>query len=192
MCNASWPFFSSADITYNLDCPEYKDCRKSLKPSDYEGYRNNLFFKRHENSCAWLLADERYIAWDTDDNRSILWLSGDPGCGKSVMASYLCKELQSHKVDALSIAYFFCDNKNEQLRTPTSILANILTQLLEQLPAIYKHLWAELKCKSESGRVWTYEMLWRAFDKIMNDPNIGSIRILIDALGIQPLSEKSL
>jgi Cdc6-like AAA superfamily ATPase len=161
-----------------------------LKPSDYEGDRNKLFFKRHENSCTWLLDDERYKVWGEKDNRPILWISGAPGCGKSVMASYLCKEILPSKADKLSIAYFFCDDKDEQLRTPTSILAAVLTQLLEKVPAIYKHFWVELQYKPEAERVWTYEMLWRVFEKTVNDPSIGRIQILIDALGIPPISAK--
>ncbi|KAI5800829.1 hypothetical protein FPQ18DRAFT_384432 [Pyronema domesticum] len=59
-----------------LRCSQkYIDCRKSLKPSDYEGYRDELWRKRHGNYCKWLLHDKRYKAWAEENHQPILWIS---------------------------------------------------------------------------------------------------------------------
>ncbi|KAF8252056.1 hypothetical protein K440DRAFT_504999, partial [Wilcoxina mikolae CBS 423.85] len=103
-----------------------------LKPSDYESFRDELLLRRHEGTCKWILEDPRYRTWARTDvdgqSQSILWISGDPGCGKSVLSSFLTKEIIRGKVASghRSMAYFFCDDKDERLRTAHAVLANIL------------------------------------------------------------------
>jgi Cdc6-like AAA superfamily ATPase len=158
-----------------------------LKSSDYEGRREELWLKRHGTSCEWLLHDERYKAWDEEDNQAVLWISGGPGCGKSVLSSFLCKDILPNKANRLPVAYFFCDDKDERLRTAEAILVDLLAQLLEQLPGIVEHFLPELKQKEKT--LWNYHMLWRVFDRVMSDANTGRVCLLIDALGIQPPSK---
>jgi dephospho-CoA kinase len=70
-----------------------------------------------------------------EDN--LFWVIGGPGFGKSVLSSALSKWfLHAHpslQRDIL-VAYFFCDDKNEQLKTSEAILRNLLQQILHQRP----------------------------------------------------------
>jgi Cdc6-like AAA superfamily ATPase len=161
-----------------------------LKPSDYEGYRDELWRKRHGNSCTWLLHDKRYKAWAEENHQPILWISGCPGCGKSVLSSFLCKEIfpNMYKESQLPVAYFFCDDKDERLRTAHAILVDLLDQLLEQLPGVLDHFSAVLKKKYSEKPSWTYSMLSQVFERVITDANTGRVCLLIDALGIQPSS----
>ncbi|KAF8540748.1 hypothetical protein BDD12DRAFT_804253 [Trichophaea hybrida] len=72
---------------------EHRKCLKSLKAFDYESYRDAVLLKRHENTCTWLLADERYRNWVEKDDQPVLWIHGGPGFGKSVLFSVLTKDL---------------------------------------------------------------------------------------------------
>ncbi|KAF8538750.1 hypothetical protein BDD12DRAFT_884282 [Trichophaea hybrida] len=81
------------------------------------------------------------------------------------------------------MAYFFCDDKDERLRTVHAILVNLLTQLLNQLPNVIVHFLAEHEYTTNKEKTsWSYGMLWRVFERIINDPNTGRVCILIDAL----------
>jgi hypothetical protein len=40
-------------------------------------------------TCTWLLRNSIYKDWLNQGKSHLLWISADPGCGKSVMASYL-------------------------------------------------------------------------------------------------------
>ncbi|KAF8533476.1 hypothetical protein BDD12DRAFT_760778, partial [Trichophaea hybrida] len=138
---------------------------------------------RHENTCTWILDDQRYKSWIEKDGQTILWISGDPGCGKSVLSSFLTKEITRGKTTQLYIAYFFCDDKNEQLRTAQAILVNLLTQMLDQIPDIIMHFLAEPEYKTNKEKTsWSFGMLWRVFERIINDAHRGQVYILIDAL----------
>ncbi|KAF8252005.1 hypothetical protein K440DRAFT_595040, partial [Wilcoxina mikolae CBS 423.85] len=162
---------------------EYIDCRKSLKPSDYKSYRDDLLLRRHENTCTWILDDQRYRTWNEKDGQAILWISGGPGFGKSVLSSFLTQEITRGKTNQLYLNYFFCDDKDERLRTAHAILVNLLTQLLEQIPDVIMHFLAESEYTTTKEKTaWNYGMLWRVFERIMNDTHCGKIYILIDAL----------
>jgi hypothetical protein len=50
-----------------------------------------------------------------------------------------------YKESQLPVAYFFCDDKDERLRTAHAILVDLLDQLLEQLPGVLDHFSAVLK-----------------------------------------------
>ena len=160
-----------------------------MKPSDYESYREELWRRRHENTCMWILDDDRYRMWAEKDGQAILWISGDPGCGKSVLSSYLTKEIThcKTKTNQLCTAYFFCDDKDERLRTAHAILVNLLAQLLDQVPDVITHFLAEPDYTTNKEKTsWTFGMLWRVFERIINDNHRGQVYILVDALGIHP------
>jgi Cdc6-like AAA superfamily ATPase len=158
-----------------------------LKPSDYESYRESLWLRRHENTCTWILGNQHYREWAEKDGPAILWISGDPGCGKSVLSSFLTKELTHEKTNQLYMAYFFCDDKDERLRTAHAILKNVLTQLLDQIPDFIMYFLAEPEYNTNKGETsWSFGMLWRVFERIINDAHHGQLYILIDALGIHP------
>ena len=155
-----------------------------MKPSDYETYRDELWRRRQEGTCTWLLDDERYKTWNDVNGQAILWIHGDPGCGKSVLSSFLTKEVIRGKTNQLSLAYFFCDDKDERLRTADAILVNLLAQLLQYIPDTIVHLTVEHGYATNKEKTsWTFGMLWRVFERIINDANTGHVCILIDALG---------
>lgn len=161
---------------------------KSLKPSDYETYRDELWLRRHENTCTWILGDQHYRTWADKDGQAILWIYGDPGCGKSVLSSFLTKEIIRGKTNQHCLAYFFCDDKDERLKTAHAILVNLLTQLLNQIPDAIKHFSTEHEYTTKKEKTaWSSGMLWRVFVRIINDAHRKQVNILIDALGTSPL-----
>src|SRR5205814_7786875 len=79
---------------------------------------------RVKGTCEWLLLQEKYTTWVVSDKSQLLRLEGGPGIGKTVLASFLVKELETRAQTTphMTFAYYFCDNKNEKRRTAISIL----------------------------------------------------------------------
>jgi NACHT domain len=83
------------------------------------------------NSGGWLLKQPDYSSWKEDSvpRVSTLWLSGIPGAGKTVLASFVienCKE----DVNA-STAFFYCKYDDPQRNTSVAVLRTLLSQLLK-------------------------------------------------------------
>jgi hypothetical protein len=83
------------------------------------------------------------------------------------------------------MAYFFCDDKDERLRTESAVLLNLLSQLLKQDPHVLVHFLAESEYDVHKERTsWNFGMLWRVFDRIVRDDGARAICVIIDALGM--------
>ncbi|CAJ0538740.1 Ff.00g067040.m01.CDS01 [Fusarium sp. VM40] len=79
--------------------------------------------------------------WWTDNVSHILWIRGDPGKGKTMLAISLIDELQRRlgtqeksNTRQPSLAYFFCAYDDEVKRDASYIVRSLLWQLLSQHP----------------------------------------------------------
>jgi len=165
-------------------------CLESLNGLDCEGCRDDLLHKRQEHTCTWFLTDERYQRWTEEDTPSILCVSGGPGCGKSVLESVISNELSNNATirNDYLIAYFFCDDKDDRLRTAHAILVNLLAQLLNQERDTLVHFLADSEYDVKKGKtLWSIAMLWRVLGRIAKDTNIKRLCLIVDALGTYKL-----
>ena len=114
------------------------------------------------------------------DASKILWLSGDPGCGKSVLSAFIVDQVKE-SMPASTVCYFFCDDKVELQKTTLSILRSILHQLLSSRTALLSHVLPQFNVKA--GAMFTEEsLLWNILIKCLNDPTSGSVICIVDAL----------
>ncbi|RPA90621.1 hypothetical protein L873DRAFT_1635886, partial [Choiromyces venosus 120613-1] len=61
-----------------------------------------------EGTCTWVTEHQKYKDWWEKETSCLLWLSADPGCGKSVTASYLVTYLKN-KQNTIVCYFFFKD-----------------------------------------------------------------------------------
>jgi len=160
-------------------------CLESLVMIDHQDYRDELLRKRHPDTFEWLLEDERYQIWLKDEASTVLWINGAPGCGKSVLSSYLSERLARNPGvtgrGAPVVAYFFCRHDNDYLQTEVAILQHLLAQLLDQAPRHFRHYISEYN--SRKGKTeWSLGRLSRVFRNVVTDCNAGPIFFLIDGL----------
>ena len=93
----------------------------------------------------WLLDNDRFKSWFHPDccSTRLLWISGKPGAGKTVLASLIVEESQS--MPQIKVGYFFCKYRNEQQNTFLAIAKGILAQILQQnrellVPFLYEEM----------------------------------------------------
>ncbi|KAH8423977.1 uncharacterized protein LDX57_001733 [Aspergillus melleus] len=85
--------------------------------------------RRADGTCEWLMQNPRYQEWLADKTQPLLWISGGPGKGKTMLAIYITEVLQP-VVDAAEnvLLYYFCSNRDKNRNTALTILRGIIHQ----------------------------------------------------------------
>ena len=161
------------------------DCLQSLylsNPQDDLAAIRSAKGERVPGTCEWILTQDRYTAFLVEGGPRILWLSGGPGIGKTMISSFLVEELArlAERSSQMTLAYYFCDDKDEKRKTATAVLRGLLLQILRQRPVLFKHIQPEFDM---SHTLFTnFHLLWRVFVSVVQDPKADDVYCLIDAL----------
>ncbi|KAL6827987.1 hypothetical protein V8C40DRAFT_286854 [Trichoderma camerunense] len=130
---------------------EKRECHQTFKTSTYEQYKN-INPNRAEGTCRWVLENSHYRHWRQSSHNDLLWISADPGCGKSVLAKSLVDgDLDTS--DSVSICYFFFKDNDDQNSFTTALCA-ILHQLFSMQPDLIQQ---------------EADTLWRIFEAVISD-----------------------
>ncbi|KAM6506306.1 hypothetical protein FSOLCH5_013296 [Fusarium solani] len=144
--------------------------------------------KRIGHTCEWILKREEFSAWGANDNSQLLRLIGSPGIGKTMMSTFLIEILKGkvEKSPEKAFAYFLCDYRYQERRTPAAMLRSLIWQLLLQRNGLFQHMQSDFE-KHKNSRIFddlfdNFYTLWRIFQDILEDKRAGEVFILIDAL----------
>ncbi|KAK0510326.1 hypothetical protein JMJ35_007720 [Cladonia borealis] len=162
------------------------DCLRSLflsNPQDDLAAIRTAKGNRVDGTCEWILTQDSYTSWLIEDSPQLLWLSGAPGIGKTMISSFLVEELArlAERSSQITLAYYFCDDKDVKRKTATDILRGLLLQLLRQRPILFKHIQPDFDMSRDS-LFTNFHSLWRIFHGIVKDPEAGEVICLVDAL----------
>jgi hypothetical protein len=82
---------------------------------------------RVEGTCEWIKTNKLYNSW-LHSQSQLLWLSGGPGKGKTMLSIYLAEELAQCVKDLQDALFmqFFCDNKDEKRNTAIAIVRGLI------------------------------------------------------------------
>ncbi|KAH7140444.1 hypothetical protein B0J13DRAFT_608806 [Dactylonectria estremocensis] len=144
--------------------------------------------KRIGHTCEWILKREEFSAWGANDNPQLLRLIGSPGIGKTMMSTFLVEVLKgkAEKSPDKAFTYFFCDDKDQERRTPTAMLRSLIWQLLLQRNGLFRHIQSDIEKHGYSRRFEclfeNFSALWRIFQDMLRDKHAGEVFIVIDAL----------
>ncbi|KAI0135872.1 hypothetical protein F4814DRAFT_39480 [Daldinia grandis] len=80
-------------------------------------------------SCRWFSEAKRFISWKTDGSPGILWLTGRPASGKSVLSSHVVEQVN---LLGASCSYFFFKEKEASKSTLSACLRSLAFQMAMQ------------------------------------------------------------
>ncbi|KAI0448299.1 putative ankyrin repeat-containing protein [Xylaria acuta] len=136
--------------------------------------------ERAPGTCKWFTSHDRFKNWQKKGTSSLLWVSADPGCGKSVLAKYLVDKVIPSTGTSTTCYFFFKDGFEDQT-TVENALRCILRQLLDQKRELLSN---ELLEKFETGGATTFTSfsdLWYLLTSVARYKNAGTIVCLLDA-----------
>lgn len=168
-----------------LQQPRQDEEKRNLKflYSNY-GVGKNINPERISGTCEWFLNHTDFLTWRELQSSSLLWLSADPGCGRSVLSKYLV----DRRAEALTINmkkpvvcyYFFKDGDVDRMSGAKAICA-FLHQLIIQTPHLYRYAKEDFENKNEEFLA-DFDALWNIFLKATGDPLNPEIICVLDAL----------
>ncbi|PTB38413.1 hypothetical protein M441DRAFT_174273, partial [Trichoderma asperellum CBS 433.97] len=143
------------DILKRLYKSPYKD-RKDRNPPRVLG------------TCDWFVSHEHFRTWNESNSSTMLWVSADPGCGKSVLVRHLIDSVVQN-TEYRTVCYFFFKDDFPDQKNITSALSCILRQIFIQKPSLL------------SDKILKNE-LWKILMQVVEDENAGEIICLLDAI----------
>ncbi|KAF3319410.1 hypothetical protein TWF173_000040 [Orbilia oligospora] len=157
------------EILRILDKSPYQD-RKDRNPDRVSG------------TCEWFVGHELFKDWQENkaSTSRTLWVSADPGCGKSVLVKYLIDSILP-TTESRTTCYFFFKDDFEDQRSVTIALCSILRQLFIQKRILLSETILE-QFEIAEGPTSSFSGLWNILLSAANDENAGQIVCILDAI----------
>ncbi|ETS83080.1 hypothetical protein PFICI_04956 [Pestalotiopsis fici W106-1] len=131
----------------------------------------------------WIKSDPCLEQWMNDPQHRLLWLSGDPGKGKTMLMMSLVQELRKSSSEHHILAFFFCQNTDPRLNNAHAVLCGLLWLLVRENPMLGRYLHEDYKQQKDFlDGPDAFASLRRIMTELLQDPAFSTVYILIDAL----------
>ena len=156
-------------------------CLQTFVTSNYREDKDRNT-QRVPGSCMWFLKHEAFSRWSQDPTASLLWVSADPGCGKSVLSKALVDEDLLNSNDPMTtICYFFFKDDDSSRQNGANALCALLHQLFVQKPWLLKYAMVDFQHYGQN-LTSQFSTLWDILETSARDPEAGKIVCVLDAL----------
>jgi NACHT domain len=151
-----------------------------------------------DGSCTWVLSDPAFVDWWNRDDIRILWIHGDPGKGKTMMAMALVDEILTRLrppvleksaagkdiAEKGILAYFFCQGTIDGLNDAISVLRGLIYVLVQERRDLLYHVTKIYNNEGSNLFEGSYGLcaLWKLLLDIIRDPLVPQVYLMIDAL----------
>ena len=158
---------------------DYSECMRALELSNPDATRYKIAGWA-QGTCTWLLKHPRYLEWINGSEKALLWVTGAPGSGKTVLSSFVVDQIESTK-SPRNVGFFFADDGSNSQRFAVMLLRGLLCQILSRNPSLFKHAQVHWKRTAE-GAFEDLSLLWRICTACFDDPLLENAVFVLDAL----------
>lgn len=145
-------------------------CSEWLRPSNVREVLDRQLNERLAGTCQWILENPEFNAWNHSSSsvagqNRLLLICGNPGCGKSVLASSLVEHVESRTKNVLFFPFSNVDATRESIKDVVRSLIwqalvatdekecwEIIHRLMSKGPAITTELWDALASILKCGQ----------------------------------------
>lgn len=184
MCQDNYPVLTLKCSSTALKESE-RDVVRLFRDADVDDYLVNLP-SPVDGTCQWLLSNSQYETWTASEESSLLWITGYPGSGKTILSAFVTKHLEGKRPSARQgpmVCSFFCVEEIANQNDANAILRSLIAQILVRRGHLVKYVENELG-QSKDGRdlLRSYNRLWKVFSDLACDAELGPVNIILDAL----------
>ncbi|KIM84718.1 hypothetical protein PILCRDRAFT_6326 [Piloderma croceum F 1598] len=175
------------ELKAHRDRDRFERLLRRLHLVNYEDDFERRKKARLDGTCTWSgshLVIEKWLDATTTPEASRLWLYGKPGTGKSTLAAYLLEQAHDRRTGDEVLLYFFCDGKDRNKQTLTSILQTLIAQILRSpdrrlYPEDLAKLQNDILAKSE---LYSFSVTELESHLLLILKSFTKLRVIIDAL----------
>ena len=134
----------ATDTATDASSDDAESCMAALFLTDPSDDRQRIIDakgSRANGTCEWIQGNTLYRDWFHSDSR-LLWLSGGPGKGKTMISIFLTEEIEKFTKNSpdVKLLIYFCDNRDNKRNTATSIIRGLIfLAFADGKPFIYSH-----------------------------------------------------
>jgi hypothetical protein len=160
-----------------------------LKPAARENTEiySKIKYDRTEGTAEWILKDPTIASWTDRKSDSIAVVTAPAGSGKTFAIAKLVEQLlsrypqESNNSSRVSVAYYFCKERVQNLSSPAVMLRTIAYQIALNDTVYAKHV-MDLAENDDELRNADVAMLWMLlFHRFFQDAR-GTAYVLVDAI----------
>lgn len=156
-----------------------ESCHQTFKTSNYESHKLSIH-ERARGTCRWVLDHPQSRQRQQSCCNDFLWISADPGCGKSVLAKSLI-DCDLPNREQITICYFFFKRGSREQENLATALCAILHQLFSSQKHLLCHAVPEWQKTGERIQR-DIPVMWKILQTATADPAARPIVCIIDAL----------
>ncbi|KAG1889972.1 hypothetical protein F4604DRAFT_641734 [Suillus subluteus] len=95
--------------------------------------KHNAFCgQRNPKTGHWIFDAKEYKDWN-DSDYAFLWLNGQPGHGKTILASSIINKIQGSDIkESQTLGYFYCSFQDDRTTNAAAVFRSLIVQLLQQ------------------------------------------------------------
>ena len=158
----------------------FRQCLGKLHVCPYLD-RKNRNRARVPGTCEWFTNHVLFQKWKQSRESSILVVSADPGCGKSVLARYLVDDVLHNNDDETVLCYFFFKDDFADQRSVTHAVCSFLRQLIQQNPSLMDEALIQTLLTDSERVCQSFSDLGQTFKGMLEAQTKSKIICLIDA-----------
>jgi hypothetical protein len=165
---------------------EREKMQKWLSPPDPSINHNIARKAHHKGTASWFFQGGIFKQWKSSP---LLWVHGKPGSGKSILCSGIVEDIKAqHEAGSVTMAYFYCDFRDEDKQNCRSLVLSIISQLCAQSNHCCGILSRIYLAHNKGAQRPSDETLAKCLTEMVSLPVQGPIYLIVDALDECPNS----
>ncbi|KAI8712436.1 NACHT domain-containing protein [Fusarium sp. LHS14.1] len=163
-------------------------CRHSLFVSHPKIDRATLASSKGQRvpgTCEWIRKNSHYKTWLAGESR-LLWISGGPGRGKTVLSLFLNEEVEKLcKKTQDRLLFYFCQFQDERHNNPINVLRSLIYQILDfsiDGPEVQKALEYFDTPEKVQFALSSFECLWTVLETLFEQSGLPKVFCIIDGV----------
>lgn len=151
-----------------------------LSPLDFRAKYHDVLSRRHPGTSQWILDSPEFMSW-RNRKSEVLWCTGIPGAGKTVLASIIIERLEKDLMtdENMALAYLYCSYQDPE-HTFRNLIASILRQLLQPQATVPQRIERFYKSHLMENTQPTLEQLMVELQIVLSEST--DVFVVLDAL----------